>query len=59
MKLRLQKETGRVVSISTYEEDNQINVVFEMDQTRYPLADGEYDGELVLESTTPISFLWN
>ena len=59
MKLRLQKETGRVVSISTYEEDNQINVVFEMDQTRYPMADGEYDGELVLESTTPISFLWN
>ena len=24
-----------------------------------PLPDGEYDAELVLESTTPISFLWN
>ena len=24
-----------------------------------PLEEGEYDAELVLESTTPISFLWN
>ena len=31
----------------------------EMDSLSAPQADGDFDGVLVLESTTPISFLWN
>ena len=59
MKLRLGKEEGRVSWISMSEEDNMITVIFEMDHKYIPWDNGEYDAELVLESTTPISFLWN
>ena len=59
MKLRLNNETGHVSWITTSEEDQLLDVAFEMDPLKYPLNDGEYDAELVLESTTPISFLWN
>ena len=59
MKLRLGKEEGHINWISTSEGADEIDVIFEMDNTYIPMNDGEYDAELVLESTTPISFLWN
>lgn len=59
MKLRLGKEEGHISWILTSDEDDQIDVVYEMDHAYIPMNDGEYDAELVLESTTPISFLWN
>lgn len=59
MKLRLGKEEGHVSWIYTGEEDDKITVVFEMDHSYLPMDEGEYDAELVIESTTPISFLWN
>ena len=33
--------------------------MFDMQHSYIPMEDGEYDAELVLETTTPISFLWN
>lgn len=59
MKLRLGKEEGRIYWISTSEEEDSIKVVFEMEHQYIPMDEGEYEAELVLESTTPISFLWN
>ena len=59
MKLRLGQEEGRVSWISASEDDDKLTVLFEMEHSYLPLADGEYDAELVLESTTPIRFLWN
>ena len=59
MKLRLGKEEGRIGWIYSGMEDNQISVIFDMDHTYIPMDDGDYDAVLVLESTTPISFLWN
>ena len=57
MLLRLGKEQGRVQWIVSGEEGETL--IFKMDRDRLPLADGEYDAELVTEATTPISFLWN
>ena len=59
MKLRLGKEEGRVYWISTSEDDDKMTIIFEMEHQYIPMNDGEYDAVLVLESTTPISFLWN
>ena len=59
MELRVLSNTGRVSWITTGENEDANSVVFEMDPLNYPMKDGEYDAELVLESTTPISFLWN
>ena len=59
MKMRLGKEEGHVYLISTSEADQTVNIVFEMDHAFIPMDDGEYDAELVLETTTPINFLWN
>ena len=59
MELRVLNNTGRVSWITTGENEDANSVVFEMDPLNYPMKDGEYDAELVLESTTPISFLWN
>lgn len=59
MKIRLAKAEGKVYWISTSTEEDVIDVFFDMEYDYVPLDDGEYDAELVLESTTPISFLWN
>ena len=59
MQLRIGKEEGHVSWIYTAEGEKAITVVFEMDHPLALKGEGEYDGELVLESTTPISFLWN
>ena len=59
MKLRLLKETGTVSWLTSGVQEGLVEVGFDMDPLNYPLNDGEYDAELVLESTTPVSFLWN
>ena len=58
MKVRILKETGRVSFILESEDEDEANLIIEMDHDQIPLKDGEYDAELVMESTTPISFLW-
>ncbi len=59
MKIRLGKENGKISWIGTGADEEYMNVFFEMEHSYLPFPDGEYDAELVLESTTPISFLWN
>lgn len=57
MTVRIGKETGKVSFVAI--EDNEITLIIETNKNILPLPDGSYDAELVLESTTPISFLWN
>ena len=61
MTVRLGDKTGKTDFISLHSEgDTQsLSVVIEMDDPAFYLPDGSYDGELVLESVTPVSFLWN
>ena len=59
MKVRIGQETGIISWIGTSAEEDVINVMFQMNKEYLPLPSGECDAELVLESTTPISFLWN
>ena len=57
MKLRLAGETGVVSSLFTSEDE--LGVLFEMTNEHSNLPDGVYEGEIVLEAVTPISFLLN
>ena len=57
MVLRVAGEEGKVFSYYTIEDE--LGILFEMNRKHLNLPDGTYDGELVLESTRPISFLWN
>lgn len=64
MQVRIGNEKGKITIIQNImgddEADGYIYATIEMDNDYGPLQDGvEYDAELVLESTTPISFLWN
>ena len=64
MKVRIGKEEGKVdmlAIVNSDESDGQqgLSLIISMDNSSLTLPDGEYDAELVLESTTPISFLWN
>ena len=58
MTVRIAGQEGTVSSLYTTSE-GQVGVLFEMENDYLGLPDGTYDAELVLESTTPISFLWN
>ena len=65
MTVRIGDETAKVALIAVIsEKDTQsgepevmLNITLD-DETKV-LADGIYDAELVIESTTPISFLWS
>ena len=59
MVVRIGQETGIISWIGNSAEEDVINVMFQMNRQYLPLPGGECDAELVLESTTPISFLWN
>lgn len=59
MKVLIGSEEGKVGWITTMAEEEGIYLIFDMEHDNLPLPDGTYDAELVLESTTPISFLWN
>ena len=58
MTVRIAGQTG-IVSFLYTTSEGQVGVLFEMENDYLGLPDGTYDAELVLESTTPISFLWN
>ena len=57
MPVRLGKEKGEVSFL--IEQEDTILFSVKMEKVYLNLPDGTYDGELVVESTTPISFLWN
>lgn len=57
MTVRFAGQRGKVNSLYTVED--RLGVLFEMENAYLGLPDGLYDAELVLESTTPIRFLWN
>lgn len=62
MKVRMGSEQGKIEMIAMVNPDEgeqEIALIIGMENTALSLPDGEYDAELVLESTTPISFLWN
>lgn len=59
MKVRMGKEEGVIGWIATVEGEDEISLIIDMENDYIPLQSGTYDAELVLESTTPISFLWN
>ena len=58
MMVRIGREETTVSYIGVREDDT-IFLLIHSDRDYLPLPDGEYDAELVLESTTPISFLWS
>ena len=59
MTVRIGKEKGTIGWIATVEGEEEISLIIDMENEYVPLQSGTYDAELVLESTTPISFLWN
>ena len=62
MKVRSGSEEGKIEMIAMVhpeDGDQELELIITMDNPSLSLRDGEYDAELVLESTTPISFLWN
>ena len=58
MTVRLGSEKGKI-DLMSVTDDSTVQLVIKMNNDHYSPPDGEYDAELVLESTTPISFLWN
>ena len=58
MTVRIGNEETKVNYIGVI-EDGRIFLTIDPIDDYLPLPEGEYDAELVLESTTPISFLWN
>jgi len=59
MEVRIGSEKGKVTWIATAEGDLALTVVIDLDNPSATMPEGEQDAILVLESTTPISFLWN
>ena len=62
MTVRIGNEEGRIELIAlanTDEGEQMVNLIIIMDNENCTLPDGECDAEVVTETTTPISFLWN
>lgn len=60
MTVRLSDRRGKVEQIAVGATDGEeVLLIIGMDDPDYTLPDGLYDAELVLETATPISFLWN
>ena len=51
--------TGKVYYIGNSRDDECLNVLIDLDSGSSAPKAGDYDAVLVLESKTPISFLWN
>ena len=51
--------TGKVYYIGNSRDDEYLNVLIDLDPGSSAPKAGDYDAVLVLESKTPISFLWN
>ena len=59
MKVRIGGEQGRISTLSSARGEKEMLAVIEPDRGYTLLPDGSYDAQIVIESTTPISFLWN
>lgn len=65
MVVRIGDETAKVSMIAVIGEQDtgsgvpEVMLDITLDEKGKTLADGTYDAELVIESTTPISFLWS
>lgn len=57
MEVRFAGEAGKVNTVFSDKQDTL--VLIELEKTKLSIPDGTYDGVIVLESTTPISFLLN
>ena len=57
MDVRLADDRGKVAFI--YSDDDSVGMMIQMEKENVNYRDGVYEGQLVVESTTPISFLWN
>ena len=58
MTVRLGKEQGKISWIGV-QPNGMMALDIQAENSYIPMPEGEYDAKLVLESTTPISFLWN
>ena len=59
MELRLGDERGTIDYFGASEDQQKLYVLFGMEHDYIPLRNAEYDAELVLESTTPINYLFH
>ena len=64
MVVRVGNNTGKIDFVALTknvdnDDEEELMLMIEMDDPNLRLADGDYMAELVLESTTPLSFLWN
>ena len=59
MPVRFSDETGKVSMVMNNEDEDQLTIEIQPDHEPVVLPEGTYDGELVLETTTPLSFLLN
>jgi len=60
MVVRIAEETGKVYLVMTDADEDVVTALVKMDDPdNLHLPAGECDAVLVLESTTPVSFLWN
>ena len=59
MTVRIGDEKGRVSMIAVEEEKKEISLIIDFDKDTGRMIEGVYEAELVLESVTPMSFLWN
>jgi hypothetical protein len=67
MEVRIGGEKGKITLLNQQiatgdsgdEGGNLLFIYIEMEKKNFQLPDGLYDADLVLESSTPFSFLWN
>ena len=59
MEVRIGSEKGKVSWIANTDGDDNLTVVIDMEHPSISWPEGEQEAVLVLESTTPIKFLWN
>lgn len=62
MEVRIGDAKGKISLVAMVNDDVAgavMRIMIEMDDPKTMLPDGEYDATLVVETTTPISFLWN
>ncbi len=57
MQVRFDDHIGTVDSVAV--ADNQVVFMINFEDDMGSYADGEYQADLIIESTTPVSFLWN
>ena len=59
MAIRIEGRTGQISRLSENAADHTTTLDIDLDGEAGPLPDGKYDAVVILESMTPMSFLWN